>query len=921
MFSFRVLAPFFILVGACVLALVLGLMLLGHSSDERAQERLQQQLAFALQDRQRQLASLVDQAAILHEHLDQADLQEALAQQLEGECLLVIQEGQPIRDYLCTQSQALSTWLAGARARLQPSSLVQIEERVYLYHWQQVEDKTFLLLDELNPERLAQWQRIYTLPPLELTSQPDQASETGQFPLQTADGQTLAYLHFVLPRPGQSLVRTALFPALIVLLFLANLGLFAAYKLSHLIRERELSEQRLRQVIDLVPQMIYARDQRGYFVLANQATARFYQRQPDELLGHNLVEITGDSQLYEQQLIREKALLASGGSIFMEEECLPQGEAESERVLETSKLQFTDTQGHPAILSVSQDVTRQRSQQQQLHLLSSALEHSGSAVLICDAQDRIRYTNTRLCELLGQSQEQLDQQHLEKLLRANVSREQRYRLIRGLREKGYWRGELQLNISAAQQYWLLVSISPIHFQQQQEAFFVLVAEDITALKQTHQKMERLALYDTLTGLENRRLFKQRLHKGIKLARRQGNLVALVYLDLDHFKRINDTLGHDAGDQLLITVAERLRACVRESDSIARLGGDEFTLLLHDLTSADAAASVARKVIEALSQPIDLEGSHVLVTTSVGIALAPSDTHQPNELLKHADLAMYQAKSLGRNNYQFFSQEMNAKASRFLEVETQLRLALAERSFQVYYQPQFDLRLGQVVGFEALVRWQHPERGLISPAEFIPIAEETGLILQLGQQVLEQACQDMAWFSQHFGPACYVAVNLSTQQLKDKDLAQQLSRLLTDYQVSPKQLELEITESALMDQMDLSLPILYQLQELGIHLSIDDFGTGYSSLSYLKQLPVHSLKIDRSFVKDIQFDANDRAIISAVAAMASKLNLEVIAEGVEESQQLDWLQAAGCHLVQGYYFSPPLPLDQLVAACEQLERNL
>jgi EAL domain-containing protein (putative c-di-GMP-specific phosphodiesterase class I) len=310
-----------------------------------------------------------------------------------------------------------------------------------------------------------------------------------------------------------------------------------------------------------------------------------------------------------------------------------------------------------------------------------------------------------------------------------------------------------------------------------------------------------------------------------------------------------------------------------------------------------------------------------VTTSVGIALAPTDSANPTELLKNADLAMYQAKTRGRNNYQFFSQEMNEHASRLLEVETELRTALAEQSFEVYYQPQVNLPLNTVVGFEALVRWHHPERGIISPAEFIPIAEETGLIVELGHQVLEQACRDLVWLNQHLTQRCYVAVNLSPRQLKDSGLPEQLDALLSRYNLPPQYLELEITESTLMDQMDLSLPILHKIEELGISLSIDDFGTGYSSLSYLKQLPVHSLKIDRSFVKDIPGDRDDMAIISAISAMASKLNLEVVAEGVEERKQLAFLKESGCHLVQGYYFSPPVPRSQVLAACEGITEKL
>lgn len=921
MLPLRVLTPFLFIAASFVLVVVLTLLILGNNMDQQARKGLQQQLRYAFIDQQQRLQQQMDQLQTLHETLPAYSFMQVLIHQLDQQCLFWLGKNADLYQGRCPDESNLPLALLHQLALSRETAGLHGKEPTFFYQYRETQDGQLWLVQPFDQDLLDAWQETYQLPPLVLKTHAIIISGEAQYPVTLTDGSTHLYIHYPLPRPGQELVQSALLPLLLVMLLMVSVGLFAAHQLWRLMIARERSETRLRNVIDLVPHMIYARDADGFFVLANKATARFFHSTPEKLLGQNLAELTGDNQAYELVLRRERALLMSGDTVFMEEEVLPGKDAPS--IWQTSKLHFNDTDGKAGILSVSIDITAQREQQQQLMMLSSALENSGSAVLICDWQGQVTYSNARFRNLTGKQSQELLHHPLEQLLRGSLSRIQLRAIMRSLRQSSQWRGELKLQMQGHHHYWLMVSVSPLQLDSRQpdKPHFVLVAEDITELKLTHQKLEQLALYDTLTGLENRRLFKQRLNKAIKLAKRQKSLCALLYLDLDHFKRINDTLGHDAGDQLLVTVADRLRTCVRDSDSIARLGGDEFTLLLHDINHPDAAAQVARKITEQLALPIQLGNKSVIVTTSVGITLAPTDSEIPSELMKNADLAMYRAKTEGRNTYQFFTPEMNTHANRLLEVETELRDALQEQNFQVYYQPQVDLDLGRVVGFEALVRWQHPVRGLISPLEFIPIAEETGLIVELGHQVLEQACRDLALLNQQLDHRCYVAVNLSPRQLKDTGLPAYVDQLLTRHNLSPRYLELEITESTLMDQMDLSLPILHQIEQLGIALSIDDFGTGYSSLSYLKQLPVHSLKIDRSFVQDIPGDRDDMAIVSAICAMAAKLNLDVVAEGVEQLDQLEFLRSSQCNLVQGYYFSKPLPIDQLVAQCQKIAQQL
>jgi diguanylate cyclase (GGDEF)-like protein/PAS domain S-box-containing protein len=437
---------------------------------------------------------------------------------------------------------------------------------------------------------------------------------------------------------------------------------------------------------------------------------------------------------------------------------------------------------------------------------------------------------------------------------------------------------------------------------------IAIVRDVTERRRAEERLAHMARYDHLTGLGNRALFGEHLEAALARSYRNARSVALVFLDLDGFKAINDTLGHVSGDLLLKTVAGRLRDCVRETDTIARMGGDEFGIILEGISEGPAAALVAEKLLAALSEPIDLDGQRVFVTCSIGIAVSPPSADA--DLVRDADAAMYRAKQQGRNNYQFYTPEMDAQASRRIALEGKMRTALEREEFELRYQPQIDLKTGRIAGAEVLLRWRRPDAALIPPAEFIDVLEESGLIVPVGDWVLRTACaQGKAWEEAGM-PPLRIAVNLSTRQFREKALVTSLARALDETGMNPGNLELELTESLLMEDTQTSSAMLDELRMLmGLKLSVDDFGTGYSSLSYLKRFPLDTLKIDRSFVRDIATDGDDAAIVTSIISLAHNLGLRVIAEGVETEEQLNYLMERGCDEVQGYYFSRPIPAER------------
>ena len=454
------------------------------------------------------------------------------------------------------------------------------------------------------------------------------------------------------------------------------------------------------------------------------------------------------------------------------------------------------------------------------------------------------------------------------------------------------------------------SAAPIHDRQGGVIGAVMVAHDVTVARALSQKLARLALHDSLTDVPNRTLLSDRLDQAMMRAGRAGGTVAVLYIDLDRFKQINDSLGHAVGDELLRAVARRLQACVRSSDTVSRQGGDEFLILLAEVVQPQDAAVCAEKIIAALEAPHRIAGHELRISASIGIAIFPGDAADAEMLMRNADFAMYQAKYSGRNNYQFFKPDMNANAAERQSVELDLRQAIARQEFVLNYQPKVNLQNGAVVGVEALIRWHRPHRGIVPPARFIPIAEESGLILPIGRWALDSACrQARSWRDQGLSPVP-IAINVSAVELRGKDFLNNVRQILEQNRLEPQFLEIELTETFMMQDWKSTAEILRALKDLGVRIALDDFGTGYSSLSFMRRFPIDALKIDQSFVRDMTSDSDDASIVSAVIDMGRSLNMRVVAEGIQTRDQLEFLRERRCPEGQGFYFGPPVPAADL-----------
>ena len=557
---------------------------------------------------------------------------------------------------------------------------------------------------------------------------------------------------------------------------------------------------------------------------------------------------------------------------------------------------------------IVQDITRQRQAEEHLRLASTIFEITAEAILVSDSRNRIVMVNPAFTEITGYTQEEVAGQNPAILSSGRHGAEFYDSMWDALARSGRWEGEIWNRRKNGEVFPEWLSIAAVRGESDGTEYYVAAFSDITKRKRDEERISFQANYDALTEIPNRRLIQDRVDQALAQAAHTGERVGVLYLDMDNFKFVNDTMGHGVGDVVLGEMARRMRSCLRDRDAIGRMESDEFMVFLAAIGSAEETTMVARRLLEAVSRPMVLAGRRddIVITASIGISVYPDDGDTTAKLVRNAATAAFHAKERGRNNYQFFTDDMNIRAMERLSLENRLRRAMEKGEMVLHYQPKVSLRHGRIVGMEALVRWNSPDEGLVPPGEFIPLAEETGLIVPLGEWVLRTACvQAKAWQDAGLAPL-RMAVNLSARQLSKPDLLADVIRILDETGLAPEHLEMEITESSLMERADDAIATLEEMRAMGIHLTADDFGTGYASLNYLRNFPLDAIKIDRSFVSDIGGGRGASMLAAAVIAIGQSLDLKVTAEGVENEAQLAFLRQHWCDEIQGSYFSPPLP---------------
>jgi len=675
-------------------------------------------------------------------------------------------------------------------------------------------------------------------------------------------------------------------------------------------KKAEETVQRLASIVEFSEDAILGKNMDGKITSWNRAAEKMYGYTRDEVVGRDLSFLVPPEKQAEIPAIMERIL--SGQPIEnLETERLTKAGSVLEVSVSISPIK--DASGHVTGASaIARDITFRKRAEEQLKLQSAALEAAANAIVITDYEGKIVWVNRAFTTMTGYSKEEVLGKNL-RVLKSGEQPESYYAKLWSTISSGkVWKGEIVNRRKDGTAYTEEMTITPVTRDASNPAnrYFIAIKQDITQRKAAEKQVQFLAYYDALTGLPNRTLLQDRLTKALAGARRRKDKVALLFLDLDRFKNINDSLGHSVGDLLLQAVAERLKTWGREQDTVARLGGDEFLITLTHVKDVVDAAVAAERLMDTMTAEFVVQGHSLSIGCSLGISIFPEHGADCETLIKNADAAMYSAKENGRNRFRFFTEDMNAQVVERLTLENNLRLALDKKELFLVYQPQMDIVSGKIIGLEALLRWQHPTLGLVLPDKFIRIAENCGLIVPIGEWVLRTACSQARKWQDEGIPAVPVAVNVSAVQFRQEDFCELIRRVLHDTGLAPQYLELELTESLLLANADLMLSVVQELKAMGVTLAIDDFGTGYSSFSYLRQFRVSKLKIDRVFIRDVAVSPDDAAITTAIISMAKSLRLKVIAEGVEDEAQMSFLRAHQCDEIQGYYFSKPLAVDKV-----------